>query len=282
VFTAALATAKIVLDIVVTLRKNIMNSNERSFQQIIVSDIDNTLLVDDELVPGQRGDEMALTRLKQELEANPDIGFGVASGRSLALVQSVLERYPHLPRPDFIISDVGSEIYWPEGDNVYVKDCGFQDYITENWDRTRIMVVLNKFASLKFQEPDKQRPTKVSFYTSSGFNLALVQKALLEVGSCNAIFSHGEFLDILPERASKAHAIRFVSEKLGIATEAIATSGDSGNDRDMLSEYKGIVVGNYARDLEDLRGHANVYFASASYAAGVLEGLRHYGFLPSV
>jgi sucrose-phosphate synthase len=194
----------------------------------------------------------------------------------------VLERYPHLPRPDFIISDVGSEIYWPEGDNVYVKDCGFQDYITENWDRTRIMVVLNKFASLKFQEPDKQRPTKVSFYTSSGFNLALVQKALLEVGSCNAIFSHGEFLDILPERASKAHAIRFVSEKLGIATEAIATSGDSGNDRDMLSEYKGIVVGNYARDLEDLRGHANVYFASASYAAGVLEGLRHYGFLPSV
>jgi sucrose-phosphate synthase len=257
-----------------------MNHNERSFQKLIVSDIDNTLLVDDRLVPGQRGDEVALAQLKQEIEANPDIGFGVASGRSLALVLSVLERYPNLSRPDFIISDVGSEIYWHEGASSYVKDRDFDEYITEYWDRPRVVSFLSHFAFLTAQENAKQRLTKVSFYTGEGFDLALVKEAL-EGMRCSIIHSHGEFLDVLPERASKAHAIRFVSEKLGIATEEIATSGDSGNDRDMLTAFKGIAVGNYAQELEDLRGHPNVYFASACYAAGILEGLRHYGFLPS-
>jgi sucrose-phosphate synthase len=259
-----------------------MNSNERSFLRLFVSDIDGTLLVDDELVPGQRGDEMALAHLKQELEANPGIGFGVASGRSLALVLSVLERYPNLPRPAFIISDVGSEIYWHEGDSVYVKDCSFHHYITQNWDRSRVVTVLNRFTFLNFQEIDKQRPTKVSFYTGTGFDLALVKKALLDAGPCTLVFSHGTLLDVLPERASKSQAIRFISETLGIAPENIVTAGDSGNDRDMLTAFKGIVVSNHAPELDELRNHPEVFFASGQNAAGVSEGLRHYGFLPSV
>jgi sucrose-phosphate synthase len=262
------------------MEKNAMNHNERSFQKLVVSDVDNTLLVDDALSPGQRGDEMALECLRRELEQHPALGFGVASGRSLALVLDVQARYPNFPQPAFYITDVGSEVYWNENGSFMVDD-DFQNYICHTWDRSAILEVLNGFGFLTLQEVEKQRPTKVSFYTGEDFDLSLVQEALVGL-PCNVIFSHGEFLDVLPERASKAHAIRFVSEKLGISTEEVAAVGDSGNDRDMITEYKGIAVGNYAQDLENLVGHPNVYFARASYAAGVLEGLRHYGFLPSV
>ncbi len=253
--------------------------NEGSSTQLFVSDLDGTLAVDDQLVPGQRGDEMALAQLKQELEDNPHIVFGVATGRSLALVLGLLDRY-NLPLPSFAITDVGSEIYQRHGD-VFVKDAGFDAFIKENWERAEIVARLENFASLEFQEPEKQRTTKVSFYTGEGFDLKLVEEALVGL-PCTIIFSHNELLDVLPKRASKAHAIRFVSEKLGVSTEEIAVAGDSGNDRDMLTAFKGIMVGNHSQEIADLRSHPNVYAAQSYYAAGVLEGLRHYGFLPSV
>jgi sucrose-phosphate synthase len=257
-----------------------MNFNERSFLHLVVSDIDNTLLVDDHISPGQRGDEAALMQLKQELEAKPRILFGVASGRSLTLVQSVMARYPNFPVPEFLIVDVGSQIYWRDGEN-YISDDDFQSHIRYGWNRTLLSAKLGGLSFLEYQEAEKQKPMKLSFYTREGFDLALVQEALEDL-PCTIIYSHGENLDILPKRASKSQAIRFVSEKLGVAAEEVAVAGDSGNDRDMLTEYKGIAVGNYAQDLEDLLGHPNVYFANACYAAGVLEGLEHYGFLPRI
>jgi sucrose-phosphate synthase len=257
-----------------------MNFNERSFLHLVVSDIDNTLLVDDHISPGQRGDEAALMQLKQELEAKPRILFGVASGRSLTLVQSVMARYPNLPVPEFLIVDVGSQIYWRDGEN-YISDDDFQSHIRYGWNRTLLSAKLGGLSFLEYQEAEKQKPMKLCFYTREGFDLALVQEAL-EGLPCTILYSHGEFLDILPERASKAQAISFVAKKLGVGVGAIAAAGDSGNDCDMLEAFKGIIVGNHAPELEVLRNCPEVFFASRNDAAGVLEGLRHYGFLPSV
>ena len=42
----------------------------------------------------------------------------------------------------------------------------------------------------------------------------------------------------------------------------------------------GIAVGNYAKELDALKKNGTrVYFAKAEYAAGILEGLEHYGLL---
>jgi sucrose-phosphate synthase len=38
------------------------------------------------------------------------------------------------------------------------------------------------------------------------------------------------------------------------------------------------VVGNHTPELEALRGLEQIYFAQAHCAAGILEGLAHYGF----
>ena len=95
------------------------------------------------------------------------------------------------------------------------------------------------------------------------------------------IFSHGRFLDVLPHRASKGKAVRYLADKWNLPMERIATAGDSGNDRDMLKgRTAGIVVGNHDPEIADLRDSAQrIYFAEGHCAWGIIEGLEHYGLL---
>jgi hypothetical protein len=59
--------------------------------------------------------------------------------------------------------------------------------------------------------------------------------------------------------------------------------GASGSDEEMLTgETMGVVVANHSPELERLRGRDRIHFARASYAAGILEGMAHYGFLDRV
>jgi sucrose-phosphate synthase len=91
------------------------------------------------------------------------------------------------------------------------------------------------------------------------------------------VFSHGVYLDILPYRASKGKAVRYISNKWKINLEHIVTAGNSGNDRDMLTgNTSGIIVGNYEKELEPLQNSLRIYFARAHHAAGIIEGLKHY------
>ena len=94
------------------------------------------------------------------------------------------------------------------------------------------------------------------------------------------IYSHDQFLDILPYRASKGKAIRYLSYKWGIPLKNILVSGDSGNDEEMLrGEPKAVVVGNYSHELDALKGNRRIYFSDASCAGGIIEGIAHYNFL---
>jgi sucrose-phosphate synthase len=85
---------------------------------------------------------------------------------------------------------------------------------------------------------------------------------------------------VLPLRASKGKAIRYLADKWEIPVERILVAGDSGNDEEMLrGATLGVVVGNYSPELEALRGRPRIYFAKAHFAAGILEGMDHYAFL---
>jgi sucrose-phosphate synthase len=96
----------------------------------------------------------------------------------------------------------------------------------------------------------------------------------------NLIYSHQKYLDILPYRASKGKAIRYLSYKWEIPLVNFLVCGDSGNDDEMLrGDPRAVVVGNYSPELEDLRGRRNIYFADSPGARGILEAIKHYGFL---
>lgn len=242
---------------------------------LLITDIDNTLL----------GDDAALERLRKLIRENRHrMGFGVASGRSLELVQEVLRGYD-IKEIDVVIASVGCEIYY--GAN-HVFDKGWASTLRSKWKPDLIRDTLAELPFLSLQKGDHtQREFKISYDLDDTVNpdemLPLIHHALDEAHAAySLIFSHGVFVDILPHRASKGKAIRYLTGKWNVPIERVATAGDSGNDRDMLlGQTAGIVVGNYDPELEPLKQarYSRIYFAQANYADGVIEGLRHYDLL---
>ncbi|HPJ39461.1 MAG TPA: HAD-IIB family hydrolase [Spirochaetota bacterium] len=236
----------------------------------LVTDIDNTLT---------GGDVSELNELLDILREYKDcMGFAVATGRT---IDSTVEHFRDndIPIPDIIVSSVGSEIYYGQE---MIYDQGWARHISDKWNRERIVELLDQFDFLKYQDEDTQRKFKVSYFMEPEKDrLPKIHDILLK-NRCgyNLIYSHGQFLDILPNRASKGKAIRYISYKWELPLENIMVCGDSGNDEEMLrGEPLGVVVGNFSSEMEVLRGQRNVYFSERTYAGGIIEGLGYYQFL---
>ena len=92
--------------------------------------------------------------------------------------------------------------------------------------------------------------------------------------------SFGQFLDIVPARASKGQALRYVSQRLGIPLENTLTVGGSGADEDMMrGNTLAVVVANrHHEELSQLIDQERIYFASQPHASGILEAIDHYDF----
>ncbi len=144
------------------------------------------------------------------------------------------------------------------------------------------MEVMAGLDFVELQEEDARRRYKLSYYMEDDPEmLAEVHRRLHEARlRSHVVYSHGQFLDILPLRASKGKAVRYLSNKWGIPLTNIMVCGDSGNDLEMLrGETCGVVVGNYSKELEPLKGLRKLYFSKQEYAAGIIDGIAHYGFI---
>ncbi len=243
---------------------------------VLITDIDNTLL----------GDDDALARLLEVVkDERNSLAFGVASGRHLNAVLEVIEAH-QIDTVDVIVSSVGTEIYYgPER----TFDKGWASHLRHRWNRGRIEKALEALPFLYMQSDEEtQREFKVSYdldtdAISPDDAFPQIHDALYRTSVPHTlIFSHGMFIDILPQRASKGKAVRYLSNKWNVPLERIATAGDSGNDIDMLrGRTAAIVVGNYSQEMEPLKDSGSrVYFAKGCYAEGILEGLEHYGLIP--
>lgn len=235
--------------------------------RLFISDIDNTLL----------GDRIALKELMDYLQSS-DITFGIATGRSIASAKQILEQW-EVRSPDLWITSVGSEIHY--GD-VMQADLDWCKHIDYQWQPELVRQAIARLSGIKLQSAEGQRTHKISYLVdpakspSIGEIQIYLQQYQLQV---QIIYSHQEFLDILPIQASKGDAVSYCVNKWKFSIEKTLVAGDSGNDEQMLtSRAKAVVVGNYSSELEKLRGQANVYFAEGNYAQGILEAIAHYQF----
>jgi hydroxymethylpyrimidine pyrophosphatase-like HAD family hydrolase len=81
---------------------------------------------------------------------------------------------------------------------------------------------------------------------------------------------------VLPRGANKGSAARFLAYALRVAQQRVIVCGDSGNDAAMFGlGWRGVIVSNALPELKALGGES-IYHASGSFAAGVLEGVRHW------
>ncbi len=235
----------------------------------LITDIDNTLIGDD---------NSQLEMLLQLLGTHRNrIGFGVATGRSSDSTRKILKKYG-IPDPDVIICSVGSALFYGQS---MTPSPGWASHIANRWNREKIVALLQDFDFLEYQEADAQRRFKVSYYMDPGKDqISAIHHRLLQ-HRCRytLVYSHDRYLDILPFRASKGKAIRYLSYRWEIPLGNFLVCGDSGNDEEMLRGVpRAVVVGNYSHELEELRGGRNIYFAQHDCAGGIIEGLKHYRF----
>jgi sucrose-phosphate synthase len=241
--------------------------------RLIISDIDHTLIGDAE------GLKKFLNVLKK---SHANVGFGIATGRRLESAVQIIKK-SKVPMPDIFITSVGSEINYGKG---LVEDRTWRHHLKYFWEPDKIRKVLSDIKGLKLQEESEQRQFKISYYLDTKrapSHPKIVRYLRNHNLRVKVIYSHKQFLDILPIRASKGLAVRYLAIKWGLSPERILVAGDSGNDEEMLSgDVLGVVVGNYSSELERLRDKPRIYFAENSYANGIIEGIEHYQFFGDI
>jgi len=250
--------------------KNSFGQKLAKAKQFIISDLDGTL------VEGNQSDGLKeLTHWVNE--HNDDVVFGVATGRNREITQQAFEKY-HLPNPDILICSAGSEIYYTRN---FIADNGWKSHIDYQWKREELQNELSKFPKICLQEGAAQWQFKLSYYVDEDFDeddLANLYKFLDDHKLRAKIFlTENRYLDILPFRAGKGNAVRYLSYKWKVPLEQFITAGNSGNDKDMLNgKTKGIVVANYSSEMEELRNNRFVYFTRNPLAKGVMEGISFH------
>lgn len=233
-------------------------------RRLLVSDLDGTLL----------GDDAALARFRDWLAPRRDRERLVyASGRHLDSIQSLVAD-GILPRPDALISAVGTEIHDPDGAPI----AGWTERFA-GWDASVVRHVLRPFDWLAPQPSEFQTPTKVSYEVESltESDRATIGRTLDKAGlRTTIVYSGGRYLDILPATAGKGMATRFLADLWGIDADDILAFGDSGNDTELLtSGFHGTMVANAQPELR-LAVDGHVYRSPEAYADGVIDGIRHW------
>ena len=237
------------------------------FERLLVCDIDNTLL----------GDRDALREfLDWQRQNSSSTALGIATGRSFHSAQSILAAEA-VPTPDVIISNVGAQVHWYDREKRrFVEDREWAKRVSRNWDRETVEQVAASLG-LRTQAALEQRIGKASYFLD-GHDPEKIANAFRDAEvAVEVVSSHGLYLDILASGIGKHAAVLHVADRLGMTQAKVVVAGDSGNDRAMLRACpRPIIVGNWSDGLGDDPALSHAYKASATHAAGILEGVQHY------
>lgn len=227
------------------------------------------------------GDDAALEKLVALIKRRPKrLQFGVTTGLRLDAALRLLRKH-RIPEPDFLISSTGTHItYAPK----LTEDAGWARHIEKGWTPQVIRRILADVPGLELRRRAQQSAFKVSYLYEPGVAPPisdLSARLFQEEQSVNLQFSHGRFLNVVPIRASKGLALRYVVGRLGIPMERVLAIGGSDADVDMLRGNMLAAVVGYDQhgELACLDDDDDVYFAERAFAGGVLEAIDHYDLL---
>ena len=240
--------------------------------RLLATDLDGTFI----------GDDGATRSLWRDLD-HAGIYVVFATGRHLS---SIYDFYQHLDtsrRARACVAMVGTEIWHRAGDR-YELDETWRRRLLRDWRVSEVRRVAGAVPNVTPQPDEWQSPFKCSYYAEGDLaaTAAELRHALEHNGlGANVIASAGTLLDVLPTGAEKGSAVRYVADSTAVVPEEVVTAGDTGNDLAMMQPalgFRSIVVGNATDRLRALEG-PHVYQAAAPFAAGIREGLEHFGWL---
>lgn len=244
---------------------NSLKNQHETDSWLLISDVDDTLT----------GDDAALLRFVDAVSTRePRLRVALNSSRPAASVDATLAAvFPAEFKPDAIITAMGTQIrvggQWVEA--------WTERYA--GWPRDQIAQLVESLGH-RAHDPEYQTPHKASFAVPQGEAQDEVKSEIdRRKWPCRVIASGSDDMDILPPGGGKDHATLFLAEYLGVDPQTrLVVAGDSANDLAMFDvASRCVAVGNARAELIDAMPAATSYHARASHAAGVLEGLEHYG-----
>ena len=276
-----------------------MKDNKRI---LLCGDLDRTIIPN-----GAQPESPEARPLLRKLAERDDLQLVYVTGRDKDLIREAIRHYG-LPVPRRVIGDVGSSIYEVAEEETELRFTALQEWkdaISEDWKGmvgTELAGQLGEYEGLWLQEPAKQNDYKLSYYGEPSLDrealMAQIERRMEQMDvRANLIWSIDEqmgkgLLDILPRNASKLHAVRFLTDRLGYSEEEVVFAGDSGNDLNVLgSGVRSVLVANASEEvrasaiesLVDKGMKERLYVArggflgmNGNYSAGVLEGLSHF------
>lgn len=259
-------------------------------RQVLASDMDGTFIP----LEGNAENRKDLIQLSLLLEQRR-VELIYVTGRHLEIVLDAIES-EGLPRPDWLICDVGTSIYRRAGRHQYDLVEPYAHHLQEKSGELERNFVesLAESNSVELQEEAKQGRFKRSFYCDAAQlhavtnqlhqNLKESQVRYHIVESVDPFTGRG-LIDLLPRGVTKAHALSWWVAYRGFHSNSVMFAGDSGNDlAALISGYRAIVVGNADRKLamqiaehhEASGWNDRLFLATKPATSGVLEGVRHF------
>ncbi|MFP5465883.1 MAG: HAD family hydrolase, partial [Gammaproteobacteria bacterium] len=170
---------------------------------------------------------------------------------------------PTLPRPDYVICDVGATVV--DGRSLQPVQ-PLQAEIDGRWPgELAVAEAISRFEGLQRQDVPQER--RCSYYcdpqTLAGFRTE-IEDAARALG-CSVLYSDDRYLDILPPDTDKGRTLRALTRQLGLAHEHVLVAGDTLNDLSMFTAgFRGVCVGRSEQALvEATQSLANVLHAKA-------------------
>ena len=251
------------------------NRPKLSTVRLFCSDLDGTLL----------GNPEASRRFRQAWENLPAASRPLLIYSSGRLVQDVIDLLATLvlPWPDYIIGGVGTQIY--DGRQKRPMRAYSQQF-RESWQLEIVEQTVREIPGIIRQPPEFLHRYKSSWYLPEATpeTIAALEQRLVAAGqNVCVVYSSMRDVDVLPAGSGKGGSLKWLCSSLNIPLTSVVVAGDTGNDAAMflLPGVRGIVVENAQPELIEAVVKVPTFNATKINADGVLEGLQHFGIIPS-
>ena len=200
------------------------------------------------------------------------------TGRSVPATREIIAE-AGLPHPDVLIADVGTSVR--QGDGFAPVD-EVEAELDAVWPGAE--TIRQRLGGVRgLEEQSVRAPRRVSYWIREGSMDEAIERAGAALGDLNLdlVASAGVYLDVLPPGVNKGTTLRRVLRWLERGESDVVVAGDTLNDLALFETgLCGVVVGNCEAELRArVTGREHLYFAGGEGAAGILEGLRHFGWL---
>jgi HAD superfamily hydrolase (TIGR01484 family) len=232
---------------------------------VLATDLDGTFL---------GGPEASRERLYDWIEENrASVGLIFVTGRDPGFIRD-LTRKGNVPRPDYVVGDVGTTIAAVDEDHFLTPIEDLEAEIAAAWADagSRVQAALHRAPGLRLQSTGFRY--RVSYDMDPDRFDASALDIVAEMG-LDALVSDNRYFDVLPKDVSKGPSLLRLLTHLGVANERCLVAGDTLNDLSMLSlGLPAVAVGNSEPALRSaLEGQDHVHFASGHGAAGIAEAI---------